>query len=154
MNSNPPQQPSRLSFVIPIYNGAKTIGDVVAEIHRTFPTRAIEIVLVNDGSADDSEAVCSRLQSEHPHTVTFVHLARNFGEHGAVLAGLRQSTGDLVAILDDDGQNPPAEVERLIATLVEERRDVVVVRSGEPLREQRRRRQPGSLALERPHGPA
>jgi len=54
-----------------------------------------------------------------------VRLARNFGEHGAILAGLRHTTGDVVAILDDDGQNPPAEVQRLVSTLVEKRCDAV-----------------------------
>ena len=121
-----PPPPSRLlSFVIPVYGGATTIGEVVAEIHRVFEDSPIEIVLVNDGSSDDSEAVCRELQAVHPATVTFVHLARNFGEHGAILAGLRHASGDLVALLDDDGQNPPAEVRRLVATLVEQRCDVV-----------------------------
>jgi undecaprenyl-phosphate 4-deoxy-4-formamido-L-arabinose transferase len=114
-----------LSFVIPIYNGAATITEVVDEIHRVFAGRPIEIVLVNDGSSDNSETVCRELQAAHPGTVTFVHLARNFGEHGATLAGLRHATGAAVAILDDDGQNPPAEVERLVTTLVDERYDVV-----------------------------
>ena len=125
MNPAPQQTRRRLSFVIPIYNGGATIADVVAEIHRVFGDRPIEIVLVNDGSSDDSEAVCRQLQTTHPDTVTFVHLARNFGEHGAVLAGLRHATGALVAILDDDGQNPPAEIKRMLTTLDDERRDVV-----------------------------
>ena len=126
MHPTPPQnRPRLLSFVIPIYNGATTITRVVTEIRQVFAERPIEIVLVNDGSSDDSERVCRELQEAHPGTLTFVHLARNFGEHGAVLAGLRHATGDLVAILDDDGQNPPAEVERLVSTLVEKRCDVV-----------------------------
>ena len=126
MNPAPPQrQPRLLSFVIPIYNGAATITEVVAEIHRVFESRPIEVVLVNDGSSDNSETVCRELQAAYPGTVTFVHLARNFGEHGAILAGLRHATGAVVAILDDDGQNPPAEVERLVTTLVDQRCDVV-----------------------------
>ncbi len=126
MQSAPPTSPPRLlSFVVPIYNGATTIREVVAEIHRVFADRPIEVVLVNDGSSDGSEMVCRELQAAHPGTVTFVHLARNFGEHGAILAGLRHTTGDLVALLDDDGQNPPAEVQRLVLTLVEKRCDVV-----------------------------
>jgi len=115
----------RLSFVIPVYDGAATIGDVVEEIHRVFEDMPIEIVLVNDGSSDASEAVCRDLQSSRPASVTFVHLARNFGEHGAVLAGLRHATGDLVALLDDDGQNPPAEVRRMVSSLNDNGWDVV-----------------------------
>jgi len=126
MHPAPQQRPPRLlSFVVPIYNGAATITEVVREIHRVFAGRPIEVVLVNDGSSDNSEAICRELQAAHPGTVTFVHLARNFGEHGAILAGLRHTTGAAVAILDDDGQNPPAEVERLVTTLLDERRDVV-----------------------------
>ena len=125
MNPTPPHPPRRLSFVIPIYNGAATIVDVVVEIRRVFLDQPIEIVLVNDGSSDDSETVCRKLQTAHPDTITFVHLARNFGEHGAVLAGLRHATGAVVALLDDDGQNPPAEVKRLLEALDDERRDVV-----------------------------
>lgn len=111
--------------MIPVYNGASTVVGLVEEILATYRDRPVEVVLVNDGSSDDSEGVCRRLQEEHPDTVTFVHLARNFGEHGATLAGLRQASGDLVAILDDDGQNPPGEVARMVDLLVERRHDVV-----------------------------
>lgn len=102
-----------LSFVIPVFNGSKTIPAVVGRIHELFADLDFEVVLVNDGSSDDSEQACLRLQERHPQTVTFVHLARNFGEHNAVLAGLNQATGTYVAVLDDDGQNPPEEVRRL-----------------------------------------
>jgi undecaprenyl-phosphate 4-deoxy-4-formamido-L-arabinose transferase len=115
----------RLSFVIPVYNGAETVSAVVDEIHVEFAGQPIEVVLVNDGSRDASERVCGELRERYPETLTYVHLARNFGEHGATLAGLRHATGDRVAILDDDGQNPPAEVKRLDTALRDGRRDVV-----------------------------
>jgi undecaprenyl-phosphate 4-deoxy-4-formamido-L-arabinose transferase len=115
----------RLSFVIPVFNGAETVSAVVDEIHAEFAGRPIEVVLVNDGSHDASERVCGELRERYPETLTYVHLARNFGEHGATLAGLRHATGDRVAILDDDGQNPPAEVKRLDAALRDGPRDVV-----------------------------
>ena len=95
---------AQLSFVIPVYNGSPTIGTVVELILDVYRDLDIEIVLVNDGSHDDSERVCRELRRAHPETLTYVHLARNFGEHNAVLAGLSHSTGDYVAILDDDGQ--------------------------------------------------
>ena len=95
---------AQLSFVIPVYNGSPTIGTVVERILDVYRDLDIEIVLVNDGSHDDSERVCRELRRAHPETLTYVHLARNFGEHNAVLAGLSHSTGDYVAILDDDGQ--------------------------------------------------
>ena len=99
-----------LSFVIPVYNGARTVARIVRRIHELYADLDIEVVLVNDGSEDDTERVCAELQAEFPKSLTFLHLARNFGEHAAVLAGLNHARGDWVAILDDDGQNPPEEV--------------------------------------------
>ena len=113
-----------LSFVIPVYNGGRTVGRVVEEIQEQFREVPHEIVLVNDGSVDDSEATCAALSERHPDLV-FVHLARNFGEHNAVLAGLNHSSGEYVAILDDDGQNPPGEVRRLYAAIRAGNHDVV-----------------------------
>jgi undecaprenyl-phosphate 4-deoxy-4-formamido-L-arabinose transferase len=106
-------RPVELSFVIPVYNGASSIGRVVRRIHELYADLAFEVVLVNDGSRDDSEQVCRALVREHPGTVVFLHLARNFGEHNAVLAGLGRSRGAFVGVLDDDAQNPPEEVRRL-----------------------------------------
>jgi undecaprenyl-phosphate 4-deoxy-4-formamido-L-arabinose transferase len=114
-----------LSFVIPIYNGAATIGRVVEMIHEIYVDLSIEVVLVNDGSPDDSESTCASLARRFPDTLTFVHLARNFGEHNAVLAGLNHATGAHVAILDDDGQNPPDQVRRMYDAIREHQWDVV-----------------------------
>jgi hypothetical protein len=102
-----------LSVLIPVYNSERTLAPLVAEVHETFAGRRFEVVLVNDGSTDDSEAVCGRLVEAFPGTVRFVQLARNFGEHNAVLAGLQYVRGNCVAILDDDGQHPPGEALRL-----------------------------------------
>ncbi|HXV77170.1 MAG TPA: glycosyltransferase family 2 protein [Candidatus Polarisedimenticolaceae bacterium] len=117
--------PPELSFVIPVYNGAGSVGAVVERIHELYPGIELEVVLVNDGSRDASERVCAELARRFPDTVTFVHLARNFGEHGAVLAGLHETRGRYVAVLDDDGQNPPEEVRRLYEAITGEGYDVV-----------------------------
>jgi undecaprenyl-phosphate 4-deoxy-4-formamido-L-arabinose transferase len=101
----------QLSFVIPVYNGAQSIARVVGEIHNLFAKDHVEVVLVNDGSPDNSEAVCRELAAAGQ--AVFVQLARNFGEHNAVLAGLSLARGQYVAVLDDDGQNPPSEVRKL-----------------------------------------
>lgn len=114
-----------LSFVIPVYNGAESIAAVVRSIQDCFAGRSFEVVLVNDGSADDSERACLALVEQFPRTVVFVHLARNFGEHAAVLAGLNHARGDFVAVLDDDGQNPPSEVLRLLEAIRSGAHDVV-----------------------------
>lgn len=108
-----------LSIVIPVYRGAATIGPLVERLEaELLGHEQLEIVLVNDGSPDDSAAVCRKLAANRPH-LRFVDLARNFGEHNAVMAGLNHSTGDAVVILDDDFQNPPTEVRKLVAKLDE-----------------------------------
>jgi len=114
-----------LSFVIPVYNGSGTIARVVDRIHELYGDLCYEIVLVNDGSQDDSEQVCDELVRRYPDTVAFLHLARNFGEHAAVLAGLNHVRGRFAAILDDDGQNPPEEVRRLYDEIRTRGQDVV-----------------------------
>jgi glycosyltransferase involved in cell wall biosynthesis len=114
-----------LTLVIPVYNGSRTIGPLVEQTAKIFGSTSFEIVLVNDGSADDSETVCARLAEKFPQTVTFVHLSRNFGEHSAVLAGFTQARGRYVAVLDDDGQNPPEEVIRMLDELKRKNYDVV-----------------------------
>jgi undecaprenyl-phosphate 4-deoxy-4-formamido-L-arabinose transferase len=106
-----------LSIVIPVYNGATTIGKLVEEISRIDIPGRLEIVLVNDGSPDDSGDVCRRLTEEATIPVILVEHARNFGEHNAVMTGLRHARGDL--------QNPPHEIKRLFETTRDSRSDVV-----------------------------
>ena len=105
----------KLSVVIPVYNGGQTISRVVEScINHLASTLVLEVILVNDGSSDDSEEVCKQLVEMNPKFVLFANLAKNVGEHAAVIAGISQATGDAVAILDDDGQNPPEEVLKLL----------------------------------------
>jgi undecaprenyl-phosphate 4-deoxy-4-formamido-L-arabinose transferase len=114
-----------LSVVIPVYNGSQTIGAVVEAVRAVLASIRFEIVLVNDGSRDSSESVCASLAARHPDTVSFVQLARNFGEHAAVLAGVRRTTGDYVATMDDDGQNPPDQLLVLLEAIRDRGLDVV-----------------------------
>lgn len=122
-----PPRPPRLSIVIPVYRGAGTIEPLVQSLiehlSRAYP---LEIVLINDGSPDNSAEVCRRLAERLP-PVKFVNLSRNFGEHNAVMAGLNYAAGDYVVIMDDDFQNPPAEVIKLVRK-IEEGYDVVYSR--------------------------
>jgi glycosyltransferase involved in cell wall biosynthesis len=114
-NSNCVPTSFALSIVIPVYNGASSIADLVAALEDLTITGGHEIVLVNDGSADNSLAVCHALFDKARVPITLVNLARNYGEHNAVMAGLRYATGAHVITMDDDLQNPPEEVERLLA---------------------------------------
>ncbi|MCU0285498.1 MAG: glycosyltransferase family 2 protein [Acidobacteria bacterium] len=105
----------KVSIVIPVFNGEHSIGRLVKELIAALgDLYYLEIVLVNDNSPDNSENVCISLYHEHPHIVRFYSLARNVGEHNAVMAGLNQATGDYMAIMDDDFQNPISEVVKLL----------------------------------------
>lgn len=115
---------SRISIVIPVYNSEKTVRLLVDKLIHILP-QPLEIVLVNDGSKDASDATCRSAQEDYPEVVKYVELSRNYGEHCAVMAGLNQSTGDYVVIMDDDFQNPPEEVLKLVAEARDNDYDVV-----------------------------
>ena len=117
--------PLALSFVIPLYNSAETIGAVVHAIEGLDVDGGHEIVLVNDGSADRTAEVCRGLVASARIPITYVEHARNFGEHNAVLTGWRHARGTHIVNLDDDGQNPPAEAVRLWRHAKAEGLDVV-----------------------------
>jgi len=102
-----------LSIVIPVYRGAATIGTLVEALSELTPEGGIEIVLVNDGSPDNSGEVCRALAARAKVPVTYIEHARNFGEHNAVMTGLRHARGAYVITMDDDLQNPPEEVVKL-----------------------------------------
>ncbi|MDB6114774.1 MAG: arnC 1 [Lacunisphaera sp.] len=102
-----------LSFVIPLYYSAETIGPLVKEIEGLAIEGGHELVLVNDGSRDATAGICRELLRDARIPITFVNHARNFGEHNAVLTGYRHARGAYIVNLDDDGQNPPAEAVRL-----------------------------------------
>jgi glycosyltransferase involved in cell wall biosynthesis len=103
-----------LSIVIPVYNGASSIAELVDALEKMSIKGGHEIVLVNDASPDDSLAVCRGLLEKSRVPITLVNLARNYGEHNAVMTGLRHTSGAYVITMDDDLQNPPEEVERLL----------------------------------------
>ena len=102
-----------LSIVVPVYRGAATVGALVAALSELKPAGGIEIVLVNDGSPDNSGEVCRALQKTATVPLTYIEHARNFGEHNAVMTGLRHARGSYVITMDDDLQNPPEEVVKL-----------------------------------------
>jgi undecaprenyl-phosphate 4-deoxy-4-formamido-L-arabinose transferase len=108
-----PAEAVGLSIVVPVYRGAATVGTLVAALSALRPAGGIEIVLVNDGSPDNSGEVCRRLAAEASVPLTYVEHARNFGEHNAVMSGLRVARGSYVITMDDDLQNPPEEVLKL-----------------------------------------
>ena len=114
-----------LSIVIPVYNGADSVGELVEALQSLIVPGGHEIVLVNDCSPDESLAECRRLQARGQIPITLVDLARNFGEHNAVMAGLREARGAHIITMDDDLQNPPGEVLRLLEHAQKTGKDVV-----------------------------
>ena len=104
-----------VTVVIPVYFAEATIGRLAEAVIDAFgPRPGLQLVLVNDGSTDGTHAECERLVEDHPDVVTYVRLARNFGEHNAVMAGLHRAEGEYVLIMDDDFQNDPADAVRLV----------------------------------------
>ncbi|MSP04924.1 MAG: glycosyltransferase [Acetobacteraceae bacterium] len=99
-----------LSIVVPVYRGADTVGLLVEALAELRPEGGLEVVLVNDGSLDNSGEVCRELVRSAAIPVTYVEHSRNYGEHNAVMTGLRHARGNYVITMDDDLQNPPEEV--------------------------------------------
>ncbi len=111
----------KVSFVIPCYRSEKTLEHVVTEIRqkmRTLDEYSYEVILVNDCSPDGTLRVIRGL-CEEDDRIKGISFARNFGQHSALMAGLRQSAGDYVVCLDDDGQTPADEADKLLAKLEE-----------------------------------
>lgn len=110
-----------VSFVIPCYRSEKTIGGVVEEINAAMgklSQYSYEIILVNDCSPDNTFSTI-RMMSENNTNITAIDLAKNFGQHAALMCGMRHACGNYVVCLDDDGQTPADEVGKLLEKLDE-----------------------------------
>lgn len=105
-----------ISFVIPCYRSQATLPSVIREIQETMEglrQYTYEVVLVNDCSPDDTFETIRELCRENAN-ITGINLAKNFGQHSALMAGFHQIKGDIVVCLDDDGQTPAGEVGKLL----------------------------------------
>ena len=107
-----------LSVVIPVYDSASTLPELVRRVDAAVGAlgREFELVLVNDGSPDESGEVLASLARDN---VRVIELMRNYGQHNALLAGIHAAQNEVVITLDDDLQNPPEEIGRLLAKLDE-----------------------------------
>jgi len=116
-----------ISVVIPVYRSAGTLRVLAERLHRALAgvTPHYEIIFVDDGSGDDSWAVIGELHRESPRHVTAVQLMRNFGQHNALMCGFRHARGRYVITMDDDLQNPPEEIPKLVEAIRREPLDVV-----------------------------
>jgi undecaprenyl-phosphate 4-deoxy-4-formamido-L-arabinose transferase len=113
------------SIVIPVYNSQGSLPILVKEIDAVMDREGWEheIILVNDGSQDESWQVIEELASVYPSIRAF-NLMRNYGQHNALLCGIRQAKNEVIITLDDDLQHPPGEIPKLLAKM-EEGYDVV-----------------------------
>ncbi len=117
-----------LSVVIPIYNSqntiAKLIQEIVESINNIELVKAHEIVLINDESKDDSLKEAKMLQKIYPQ-IKIIDFSKNFGQHNAIIAGLKYTVGDLIICMDDDLQTPAFEISKLLDELIQNNFDVV-----------------------------
>jgi undecaprenyl-phosphate 4-deoxy-4-formamido-L-arabinose transferase len=110
--------PKGLSIVCPVFNSAATLSRLAARVEAALigGDCPLELILVNDGSADESWTIIEKL-AEDKSWIKGVNLMRNYGQHNALLCGVRLAQYDTTVTLDDDLQNPPEEIPDLVAKL-------------------------------------
>lgn len=132
--------PHRISVVVPVYQGERTLGPLVAELmpltepHHTpagHPVVVEEVLLVFDHGPDRSAAVIRELAAEHA-VVRAIWLSRNFGQHAATLAGMASTGGEWIVTLDEDGQHDPAAIGGMLDTALQVQASVVYAEPSNP----------------------
>jgi len=106
-----------VSVIIPVYNSEDTLVELTARVSLALADRRpFELILVNDGSKDGSEVACREIARRN-RSVKFISFFKNFGQPSAIMAGLREAKGKVCVILDDDLQNPPEEITKLLEAI-------------------------------------
>ena len=103
-----------ISVVTPVYNGEGSVAELCRRLGEVLPRVAVqhEIILVNDGSRDRSWEIISELSSRS-QAVRGLNLMRNYGQHNALLCGIRAAKYEVIVTMDDDLQHPPQEIPRM-----------------------------------------
>ena len=106
----------KYSVVIPVFNSQKSLEELYFRIRSTFKKYELEfeVIFVDDGSEDESWEILKKLKSTFLNEIKAIRLAKNVGQHCAVFCGIGNSTGDFIITMDDDLQNPPEEIIKLI----------------------------------------
>lgn len=122
MNS---QFPLRISIVVPVYNSSQSLAELIRRLAAVLDPmiKDYEVILINDGSRDNSWEVIQGLAQANSR-LKGINLSRNFGQHNALLCGIRAASFEVIVTIDDDLQNPPEEIPKLLSKL-EEGFDVV-----------------------------
>lgn len=116
-----------ISIVIPVYNSSNSLVELYERINNvmTKTNYSFEIIMVDDGSSDNSWEILSKLKETAKEKIIAVKLEKNVGQHNAIICGFNFSKGDLVVTMDDDLQHPPEEIIKLIDKYNETHSDVV-----------------------------
>lgn len=116
-----------LSIVIPVYNEQDVLELLFERLTKALDAygKTYEVILVNDGSRDNSAAMLDAFQQRRPDEFRIIHFNGNFGQHLAIMAGLEHMRGEIAVTLDADLQNPPEEIAKVIDTMIAGNHDVV-----------------------------
>src|SRR6266851_4242729 len=108
----------RISVVVPVYNSSMVLPLMVKELEAVLPKSSVdfELILVNDASPDQSWQIITELARERAW-IHGINLMRNVGQHNALLCGIRAARYEIVVTIDDDLQNPPSEIPKLLEKL-------------------------------------
>ena len=116
-----------LSIVVPCYNEEESVGIFIKEIQKVLADHNFEVIYINDGSSDNTLNEIKDIADANPN-VKYISFSRNFGKESAIYAGLKNSTGDLICVMDVDLQHPPSLLPEMIETISNEDYDVVAAR--------------------------
>jgi glycosyltransferase involved in cell wall biosynthesis len=116
-----------ISIVIPVYNSAKSLKELFERINRTLLSsgKSYELILVDDGSKDESWKVLKEIKKNNTENVLAIRLEKNVGQHNAIICGFNFSKGSIVITMDDDLQHPPEEIPKLIQQYEKSQSEVV-----------------------------
>ena len=112
------------SVIIPVYNSGGGLNELVTRINSTLQGKLFEIIIIDDGSTDNSWEELSVIKKNNNH-LTIIQLSKNFGQHSALFCGFNFCKGEFIITLDDDLQHPPEEINKLIAEQEKKNCDVV-----------------------------
>jgi polyisoprenyl-phosphate glycosyltransferase len=110
---------TKISVIVPVFGSARTLPVLVDRLRHVLNSMEVryELIFVEDGGMDESWSVLEDLVSQHREAMTVIQLMRNFGQHNAIMCGIRHSQGEFVVTLDDDLQNPPEEIPKLLKAI-------------------------------------